>query len=262
MIRGKNYFILNNSRFYILAVSILLSILLVGLVRTLTPSDQLYTIRLQQVYGLISILMWYFAIIIGPMGHTIGKNRTKHLEFTRRAIGVSAFYFALLHLVIAFWGQLGGFTQLPYMPQVFILYISVGLLAFAVLLLLAATSFDSVIKYMSYRRWKWLHRLIYIDLVLALAHIWVLGTHLMYPGVRITFYAMILLLLAIELYPTIKRLNDKYIHLKTSERVILFLAVWALAAIVTYTIPNFIQNVNSAHTKPIGQGKSGGGHGH
>jgi DMSO/TMAO reductase YedYZ heme-binding membrane subunit len=262
MIRGKNYFILNNSRFYILVFSILLSTLVLGYMRNSTASDQLFIIRLQQIYGLASIILWYLAVIIGPMGHIVGKHRTKHLEFMRRAIGVSAFYFALLHFAIAFWGQLGGLSQLVYMPESFVLYTFLGLLAFVVLLALAVTSFDAAIKYMSYRRWKWLHRLIYIGLILALLHIWALGTHLLYPGVRIVFYVMILALIAIELYPNIRRINDKYLHLKTSERIVLFLASWALAAITVYTVPGFIQNVNSEHIKAIGDSKPSKGHGH
>ena len=70
--------------------------------RNSTASDQLFIIRLQQIYGLASIILWYLVVIIGPMGHIVGKHRTKHLEFMRRAIGVSAFYFAYYTLPLHF----------------------------------------------------------------------------------------------------------------------------------------------------------------
>ena len=88
--------LLDNSRFYILATSFLISLAVIGFLRLQIPSDQLFYIRTQQVFGLLAIFYWYVALIISPIGHVIGKHRMKKVEFARRAIGVSAFYFVLL----------------------------------------------------------------------------------------------------------------------------------------------------------------------
>lgn len=247
MIRSKGYFILNNSRFYILASSFFISIIILGVLRTAIANDQLYIIRLEQVYGLLAILLWYLALIIGPLGHIIGKHRTKHLEFARRAIGVSTFYFAMLHFVIAFWGQLGGLGQVQYLPSVFVWTLLAGLGGLAVLFLLASTSFDAVVKFMTYRKWKWLHRLVYVGSILVLIHVWVLGTHLSYAPVQYLFYGMIVLFLAVELYPTSQLLNRKYLKLSKYESIILFLAAWLGISVALLIVPNLAPNINSSH---------------
>src|SRR5690606_14648817 len=97
---------------------------------------------------------------ISPTGYVVGKHRTKHIEFARRSIGVSAFYFASLHGGIALWGQLGGFDQLKLLPDLFRWSLLSGAVAYAVLFVLAATSFDKVVSYLTFKWWKWLHRII------------------------------------------------------------------------------------------------------
>lgn len=224
-------------------------------------NDLVFTMRLEQIYGLFAIAFWFVAMIIGPLGHIIDKNHTKHLEFSRRAIGVSAFYFASLHLLIAFFGQLGGLSQLPLLPGVFVWTLSIGLIAWVVLLALASTSFDAVIKRMTFRKWKWLHRFTYLGMILVLLHIWVLGTHIVYPWISYTFYGMIVLLLAIELYPTSKLVN-KYLKLSESERWIAFLAVWLGLSLALLIVPNVAPNINATHDHSGNRNNLGGGHRH
>jgi len=52
-------------------------------------------------------------------------------------------------------------------------YITVGFLSFLILLVLAATSFDTAQRHLG-RRWKSLHRLVYIAGMLAILHlVWI-----------------------------------------------------------------------------------------
>lgn len=243
----KDYRLLNNSRFYVLAFSFLLSILAFSWLRIQITSDQLFLIRAQQTFGLLSVTYWYLALSISPLGYVIGKHRTKYLEFARRGIGVSAFYFALLHGSIALWGQLGGLSQIQYLPTLFRWSLLCGLVAFIVLLILAATSLDKVIDFMTFKRWKLLHRLIYLGGILAVLHIWTIGTHLAYNGVQLAAFFALLILGGLELFRVVKLINDKHLHLPTMERSVLFVSTWLAFIFLLLMMPSFVQNYHSRH---------------
>jgi len=245
---SKKYHLLNNSRFYILCFSLLLSVMVFAWMRLQIPSDQLFYIRTQQIFGLIAILFWYFALVISPIGYVIGKQRMKKVEFTRRAIGVSAFYFALLHSVIALWGQLGGLSQIQYLPTLFQWSLGGGAVALAVLTIMAITSFDKVVTFMTFRWWKWLHRLVYFGGILVILHIWTIGTHLAYTNVQIAALVGLIILSGLELFRVTKLLNRKYLKLARTEAATVFLALWVIVVGLVLAIPVLVDNYHSRHT--------------
>ncbi len=247
VVKEKDYKLLDNSRFYVLASSILLSFAVVAWLRLQIPSDQLFYIRTQQVFGLLCVLYWYLALVISPIGYVVGKQRMKHLEFTRRAIGVSAFYFALLHGLVALWGQLGGPGQLQYLPDLFKWSLLAGAIAFSILLIMASTSFDKVVKFMTLRRWKWLHRLVYFGGILAVLHIWSVGTHLAYTNIQLAAFVALIILGGLEMYRTTKIVNDKYLHLDKVESSVLFISAWAVVTVMIAIIPAVVDNYHSRH---------------
>jgi sulfoxide reductase heme-binding subunit YedZ len=226
-----------------------LSAFIIALLRLQLPSDQLFYIRTQQVFGLIAVCYWYAALLISPLGYVIGKHRMKRIEFARRAIGVSAFYFVLLHGVIALWGQLGGPTELAHLPELFKWSLLAGAGAFVILAMMAATSFDKVVSFMTYRKWKWLHRLVYIGGVLAIFHIWSIGTHLAYTGVQWAAFGSLLALMGFEVYRMVRKTNDTYLKLGKAEWVTLFIASWAVVGVLIGMLPLVIQNYPSRHTE-------------
>lgn len=239
-----------------LASSFLLSIMVVSWFRLQIPSDQLFYIRVQQVFGLLCVLYWYLALIISPLGYVIGKSRTKWLEFTRRGIGVSAFYYALLHGLVAVWGQLGGPGQLQYLPSLSRWSILAGAAACTVLLIMAATSIDRVVEFMTYHRWKWLHRLVYIAGTLAVLHVWSIGTHLVYAWVQYLALALLVSLSGLELFRVTKILSKKYQSVGGMEAAALFLSAWAVVVTLILFIPYYIPNYHRQHTS----GESSGSH--
>lgn len=247
--------LLDNSRFYILTGSILLSVIIFSLLRLQIVDDQLFYIRLQQLFGLVAVLYWYIALTISPLGYIIGKHRTKKLEFARRGIGVSAFYFALLHAVVAFWGQLGGFGGLATLPGLFQWSLLGGVIALTVLTIMALTSFDKVVSFMTFRWWKWLHRLVYVGGILAVLHIWSIGTHLSYPGIQLAAFIALVVLTGMELFRVVK-LANKTIRLKGVEAGTLFFALWIIVSIGLFMIPSVVTNFHSRHLD------SDGSHGH
>ena len=252
----KRTSLLVNSRFYILMSTILLSVGVVSYLQLQISSEQVFYIRTEQVFGLLAILYWYFALIISPIGYVVGKHRTKRLEFARRAIGVSAAYFAVLHGAVALWGQLGGVSELALLPLVFKWSLAGGAVAVLVLLVMAATSFDKVVSFMTFKRWKLLHRLTYCAWILVVFHIWTIGTHLAYPSIQWVAFIALVILSGLELFRTIKLINEKYLHFEKTEVVTLFGACWVVVSVSIAMIPIVVKNYHSQHTNHFGHSGS------
>lgn len=246
MTKPDEYRLLNNLRFYVLCFSFLLSIAVICYLRINIVSTQLFYIRTQQVFGLLSIIYWYVALIISPLGYVVGKARTKRLVFARRAIGVSAFYFALLHAGIALWGQLGGLGNIGILPSLFKWSLLGGLIALIVLLLLAATSLDTIINFMTLRWWKWLHRLIYIGGVFVILHIWTIGTHLAYTNLQIASFVALAILSGLEILRISINLNKKYLD-SQAQTVAVFVGLWAVVLGLLLMMPTAVNNYHSRH---------------
>lgn len=242
------YNILYNSRFYILSFSLLLSISIFALLRLSIESDQLLLIRLQQIYGLACLLLLYVALIISPIGSLVGKERIKHANFSRRAIGVSAFFFGFLDGCIALFGQLGGASQLQFLPELFKWSLSFGLIALFVLFLLAVTSFDRVISFMTFRRWKWLHRFVYVSGALLIIHVWTVGTHFAYSWAQVGGFVALGVLLGLESIRMTRTLNQKYLRRSRAEAATIAIAVWAMCLVMVAAMPVLVQNYHSRHT--------------
>ncbi len=90
----------------------------------------------------------------------------------RRMLGLFTFFYALLHFIAFLWfdhffdvaAMLRDVAKRPF--------ILVGFIAFVLLIPLAVTSTNGMIKRLGGKRWQWLHRLIYIIAPLAVLHFW------------------------------------------------------------------------------------------
>lgn len=239
----------HNLRFYILMSSLLISVVMVAWLRVSIESEQLFLIRTQQVFGLCGVLLWYVALIISPMGYVFGKERISYMLFARRAIGVSAAYFVLLHGAIALFGQLGGVQQITLLPNIFKWSLLSGAVAGLILLVMAATSFDAVIRRMTYKRWKLLHRLGYMGGLLAVVHIWSVGTHLAYSGIQFAAFIALVVLSGLESYRVTTVVAKKHSDLKSKDYfATLLVAIWALWIVIILAIPGLVENYHSQHT--------------
>lgn len=85
----------------------------------------------------------------------------------RRLVGVSAFAYALLHLSTHLLYE-GGFGILA--KDVTKPFLLTGMIAFAILLVLAVTSLHAAVRWLGGKRWKNLHRLAYVAAALAAYH--------------------------------------------------------------------------------------------
>ncbi len=90
----------------------------------------------------------------------------------RRLLGLLTFGYASLHLVCYAWFDMGLdwpdiVRDIPKRP-----FVLVGTLAFPLLTLMAATSWNGAIRRLGARRWQVLHRSVYAVAVLAVLHFW------------------------------------------------------------------------------------------
>ena len=170
--------LLTNNRFWILATAVTLSVNIAGFIQLLVPAGSLQIIRIEQTYGFISLLLLYFAILASPLTKVFPNlpGREDYLH-ARRAIGVSAFYYAVLHVYITFFKQLDGFSGIKYLNSTYSWSLLFGGFALGVLCIMAATSFDWIVDHMGYKHWKLLHRLVYLASIAVLLHVILIGPH-------------------------------------------------------------------------------------
>lgn len=170
--------LLGNSRFWILAIAVTASVLIAGFIQLFIPDGSLQTIRIEQAFGFTSLGLLYCAVLISPLTKVFPNLRGKEaIIHARRAIGVSAFYFAALHMYLTFFEQLGGFQGFSYLSPVYSTSVILGFFALAVLCIMAATSLDIVVAKMGYKHWKLLHRLVYLASLAVLGHVLLIGPH-------------------------------------------------------------------------------------
>lgn len=240
-----------NPRFYILVSAVALSLLIPSYLRLQIPSDQLFYIRVEQIFGYTCVLLWYVALLISPLHKRLGgRFGIGYLVFARRAIGVSAGYFALLHVIITFLGQMDGFRGLLLLPDRFLWALGLGSVSLVILLLMALTSFDRVIAYMTYRRWKWLHRLGYIGGICVLLHMWMIGTHLSYLTFKSIIFVMLVTLVGFESLRIAENLVKKYPKVRQKKTLISVLLLLVVTGVLL-VLPQLIDPSANHH---IGEG--------
>lgn len=88
----------------------------------------------------------------------------------RRRIGLAAFFYALLHIVAYLWLDLLWSLSALWEDVLKRMYITLGMAAFALLVPLAVTSTNGMIRRLGRTAWERLHWLIYPIAVLAVFH--------------------------------------------------------------------------------------------
>lgn len=234
-----------NIRFYILTFNFFLGLGFYFWVRSVFADEQLQIIRLTQIYALTALSYLYLALLATPFCATF-KNfiwKAQYLK-ARRAIGVSTFFFALIHASLAFFGQLGGFPGLWFLTSNYLLAISLSFISLLILSAMAATSFDYVIAKMTFKKWKKLHRLIYIAALFILIHGLMLGTHFTDLSTLIPriFFVAFSFLAFLEGYRFDGFLQTKFSSLPKFGIMIVLLILG-----LTYIYPSFVNsNINSS----------------
>jgi len=129
--------------------------------------------------GMMSITALFALVYTGEL-RLLGYKR---LSRWHCLLGTATFYLAMLHgFSAAFdrfkWGKGLGFADyigFSFTDQ-WLTLLSVGTLAFYVILLVGVTSSGGRIRALGFRRWKWLHYLSYAALAMVFVHSMLLGT--------------------------------------------------------------------------------------
>ena len=90
----------------------------------------------------------------------------------RRMIGLFAFFYVCLHFTTFLWFD--HFFDVSEMLRDVLKrpFITVGFGAFLLMIPLALTSTNAMVKRLGGKRWQWLHRLIYVIAPLGILHFW------------------------------------------------------------------------------------------
>ena len=115
----------------------------------------------------LSFLM--ITLAVTPLRRMTGLNWLLRL---RRMLGLFAFFHATLHFATYLW--LDQFFDWAAIAKDIVKrpFITIGFAAFVLLIPLAATSTNSMVRRLGGRRWQLLHRVVYVIAVLGVAHFW------------------------------------------------------------------------------------------
>ena len=154
-------------------------------------------------FGDWTLRLMLVTLAVTPVRRLTGWNQAVRL---RRMLGLFAFFYAVLHLAtyvaldrsLLLEEILSDLTERPY--------IMVGFTAFVLLVPLAATSTNAMVRRLGGRRWRRLHRVVYVAAIGGVVHFW----WLVKADVREPFiYAAVLaLLLALRLPPVVPFLRS------------------------------------------------------
>lgn len=121
---------------------------------------------LEHRLGLLALQFLVAGLCVTPLRRWAGLNLIRY----RRAIGLVAFLYAVLHLAVWLsldlqfrWAEIG--TDLTRRP-----YIVVGMAALLLMVPLAVTSNDASLRRMGAAGWRRLHQLVYVLVPLAALH--------------------------------------------------------------------------------------------
>lgn len=145
--------------------------------------------------GVLTLLFLLLTLAVTPLRKIFGWNSL--IKF-RRMLGLFAFFYAFSHLVtysifdksLDFPAIVSDVWQRPF--------IAVGMAAFFLLIPLAITSTNGMIKRLGGKNWARLHKLTYLIAVLGVVHFWmIVKSDLTYP---LLFGLVLAILLGYRIY--------------------------------------------------------------
>ena len=139
-------------------------------------------------------------LLVTPLRRFTGLNWLPRL---RRMLGLYTFFYALLHFMSYVW--LDQFFDWAAIGKDIVKrpFITVGFASFLLLIPLAATSTNAMIKRLGGQRWRALHRAIYLIAGLAVLHYWwMVKKDITQPAI---YAAVLALLLGLRVYWAVRR---------------------------------------------------------
>lgn len=126
----------------------------------------------RQLYGLWSLALMLVSMLLGPLTSVLPWLPFKaSLMYGRRAVGVAALMFAVLHVVTYLWAVLRRNWRELYTPGIlWVVGLILGVIVLSDMIALGLTSRDAAVKKMGGRKWKRLHATIHVALGFVLVH--------------------------------------------------------------------------------------------
>jgi sulfoxide reductase heme-binding subunit YedZ len=121
--------------------------------------------------GMLTLIFLSLAVAVTPLRRIFGVN---WLVKVRRMLGLFACFYGTLHLLTYIWfDQAFNFTNVAQdvVKRPFIL---AGMTAFVLMVPLAITSTNKMVKRLGGKRWATLHRLVYFSAIAGVVHFWML----------------------------------------------------------------------------------------
>ena len=121
--------------------------------------------------GTLTLVFLLLTLTVTPLRKLTGWNQiAKH----RRMLGFYAFFYCLLHLLTYVW-----FDKFFNVSEIVVdvlkrPFIMVGMLSFLLMVPLAVTSTNGMIRRLGGKRWNRLHRAVYIVVIGGVFHYWLL----------------------------------------------------------------------------------------
>jgi len=121
--------------------------------------------------GMLTLIFLMITLALTPARKVTGAN---WLVKFRRMLGLYAFFYGTLHLITYVWfdryfnlrSVVSDVWQRPF--------IAIGMTAFFLMVPLALTSTNQMIKRLGGKRWAKLHRLVYLAGIAGVVHFWML----------------------------------------------------------------------------------------
>ena len=121
--------------------------------------------------GMLTLIFLSLTVAVTPLRKIFGINS---LVKFRRMLGLFAFFYGALHLLTYVWfdrlfNLLSVGQDVVRRP-----FILLGMIAFVLMIPLAITSTNKMVKRLGGKRWARLHRLVYFAAIAGVVHFWML----------------------------------------------------------------------------------------
>ena len=149
--------------------------------------------------GVLTLTFLFVTLTVTPLRKLLGANQ---LIKYRRVLGLFAFFYGCIHLTTYFIFDRGVSVNGTVADVVQRPFIAFGMLALFLMIPLAVTSTNKMVKRLGGKRWQLLHRLIYVSAILGVIHFWmIVKSDIRYP---ILFGLILAVLLGYRLYARYK----------------------------------------------------------
>lgn len=155
--------------------------------------------------GVLTLVFLFITLAVTPLRRVFGLSQ---LIKYRRTLGLYAFFHGCVHLItysifdksLDIGAILGDIWQRPF--------IAVGMIGLTLMVPLAATSTNKMVKRMGGKNWQKLHRLIYPIAILGVIHyFWIQKSDYSYP---ILFAIVLAILLGYRVYDRFRLKTGRY----------------------------------------------------